>query len=100
VIRALLAKVRAAPPPTEHLERYKSGAAVTITTRDGRTYSSTVYAPKGAAMLGIAWSDVEAKYRALAPFAQFSGDNLERSMKVIRRFRDLDGVAKLVALLR
>ena len=100
VIRSLLAKVRVAPPPTENLERYKSGAIVTITLRDGRTYSSTVYAPKGAAMLGIAWSDVEAKYRALAPYAQFSGDNLERSMKAIRRFREVKNVSELVGLLR
>jgi 2-methylcitrate dehydratase PrpD len=100
VIRGLLAKVRAAPPPAENLERYKSGATVTIATRDGRTYSSTVYAPKGAAMLGIAWSDVEAKYRALAPYARFSGDNLERSMKLIRNFRDVKNVSELVGLLR
>jgi hypothetical protein len=51
-------------------------------------------------MLGIAWKDVEAKYRVLAPFAQFSGDNLERSMEVIRRFRDLKNVSELVRLLR
>jgi 2-methylcitrate dehydratase PrpD len=100
VIRGLLAKVRVAPPPAENLERYKSGATVTIATRDGRTCSSTVYAPKGAAMLGIAWSDVEAKYRALAPYAKFSGDNLERSMKVIRDFRNVKNVSELVGLLR
>jgi 2-methylcitrate dehydratase PrpD len=100
VIRALLAKVRVAPPPAENLERYKSGATVTIKARDGRTYSSTVYAPRGAAMLGIAWSDVEAKYRALAPYAKFSGDNLERSMKVIRDFRNVKNVSELIGLLR
>jgi len=100
VIRGLLAKVRVGPPPTEDLERYKSGAVVTIKTRDGRTYSSTVYAPKGAAMLGIAWDDVEAKYRALAPYANFSGDNLQASMKVIRNFHELKNVSELVQLLR
>jgi hypothetical protein len=51
-------------------------------------------------MLGISWSDVEAKYRALAPYAQFSGDNLERSMEALRRFRDLKNVSELVRLLR
>jgi 2-methylcitrate dehydratase PrpD len=100
VIRGLLGKVRVAPPPTENLERYKAGATVTITTRDGRTYSSTVYAPKGAAMLGISWDDVEAKYRALAPFGNFSGDNLEASMKVIRRFDEVKNVSELIRLLR
>ena len=100
VIRGLLAKVRVAEPPTENLERYKSGAIVTITTRDGRSHSSTVYAPRGAAMLGIAWADVEGKYRALAPYAKFSGENLEASMKVIRNFREVRNVAELVSLLR
>jgi len=59
-----------------------------------------VYAPKGAAMLGIAWDDVEAKYRALAPYANFSGDNLQASMKVIRNFHELKNVSELVQLLR
>jgi len=100
VIRGLLSKVQVGDPPTENLERYKSGATVTIRTKDGRTHSSTVYAPKGAAMLGIAWADVEGKYRALAPYAKFSGDNLEASMKVIRRFREVKNVSELVGLLR
>jgi 2-methylcitrate dehydratase PrpD len=100
VIRGLLAKVRAGDPPTEHLERYKSGAIVTIRTKDGRSHSSTVYAPRGAAMLGIAWADVEGKYRTLAPFAKFSGENLEASIKVIRNFRQVKRVSELVGLLR
>jgi 2-methylcitrate dehydratase PrpD len=99
-IRGLLGKVRAAEPPTENLERFKSGATVTITTRDGRSHSSTVYAPKGAAMLGIDWADVEAKYRALVPYGKLSGDNLEASMKAIRRFRELRSVTELITLLR
>jgi 2-methylcitrate dehydratase PrpD len=99
-IRGLLGKVRVADPPTENLERYKSGAIVTIRTRDGRSHSSTVYAPRGAAMLGIAWADVEGKYRALAPFAKYSGENLEASIKVIRNFREVKKVSELVGLLR
>jgi len=99
-IRGLLGKVRVGPPPTENIERYKSGATVTIATHDGRSYASTVHAPRGAAILGIDWSDVEAKYRALTPYAKLSGDNLEGTMKVIRRFRDLKNVSELVSLLR
>ena len=99
-IRGLLAKVRVADPPTENLERYLSGAIVTIRTVDGRSYASTVYAPRGAAILGIAWADVESKFRALAPFAKFSGENLETSLKVIRNFREVKKVAELVGLLR
>ena len=99
-IRGLLDKVRGADPPTENLERYKSGAIVTIRTKAGRSHSSTVYAPRGAAILDIAWSDVEAKYRALGPFAKFSGANLETSIKVIRNFRAVKNVSELVGLLR
>ncbi len=100
VIRGLLGKVRVGDPPTENLKRYKSGVIVTIRTRDGRSFSSTVYAPKGAAILGIDWADVEAKYCALAPFARFSGENLEASMKVFRNFREVKKVSELVGLLR
>jgi 2-methylcitrate dehydratase PrpD len=99
-IRALLGKVRVGDPPTENLERYKSGAMVTITMADGRTHSSTVYAPRGAAVLGIEWVDVEAKYRALVPYAKVTGDNLEAGMKVIRNFGDLRNVAELLKLLQ
>jgi 2-methylcitrate dehydratase PrpD len=99
-IRSLLGKVRVAPPPTENLERYLAGAIVTIKTRDGRSHASTVYAPRGAATLGIDWADVNAKYRALTPYAKLSGDNLEASMKVIRNFREVNNVTELVTLLR
>jgi 2-methylcitrate dehydratase PrpD len=100
VIRGLLSKVEVGDPPTQNLERYKSGATVTIRTKDGRTHSSTVYAPRGAAVLGIAWADVEGKYRALGPYAKLSGENLEESMKVIRNFREVKNVSELVGLLR
>ena len=100
VIRKLLDKVVVAAPPTENLERFKSGAVVTIKTRDGRTYADTVYAPRGAAMLGISWDDVEGKYRALVPYAKLSAGNLEASMKVIRSFCDVKNVAELIGLLR
>ena len=100
VIRGLLGKVRMIDPPTADLERYKSGAIVTIKTKDGKTHSSTVYAPKGAAILGIDWLDVEAKYLALTPYAKLSGNNLAASMKVIRNFRDVRNVSELVELLR
>ena len=99
-IRGLLDKVRVAPPPTENLERYKKGATVTIRTKDGRSYTNTVYAPRGAAILGIDWADVEAKYQSLVPFAKLSGQNLEASMQVIRNFREVKNMSEIVGLLR
>ena len=100
VIRGLLEKVRAIAPPTGDLDKFKSGAVVTIIMKDGRKHTNTVYAPRGAAINGIAWADVEAKYRELAPFAKFTGNNLEQSMKAIRGFRDLGKVSELISLLR
>jgi 2-methylcitrate dehydratase PrpD len=99
-IRGLLGKVRVGDPPTENLERYKSGAIVTIATRDGRTHTSTVYAPRGSAVVGIEWADVEAKYRALVPYANPTGNNLEASAKAIRELRGAANVAALIGLLR
>jgi 2-methylcitrate dehydratase PrpD len=100
VIRGLLDKVEVGAPPTENLERYKQGCSVTIRTRDGRTSSSTVYAPRGAAVLGIRWEDVEEKYRALAPFARLSPQAIEASCKTIRELRDLKNIGALITLLR
>ena len=57
------------------------------------------YAPRGAAMLGIAWADVEAKYRALGPFAKFAAGNLDASMQAIRDLRRARSVSELIDLL-
>ena len=99
VIRGLLDKVQVGAPPTENVERFKQGVIVTIRTRDGRTSTSTVYAPRGSAILGIDWADVEDKYRSLTPFAKLSEQNIDASIKVIRNFRDVKNVAELVDLL-
>ena len=52
-----------------------------------------------AAINGIAWDDIEAKYRELVPYAKLSAANLEASMKVIRNFRDVKKVSELTVLL-
>src|SRR5216683_2307627 len=63
VIHGLIDKVRVGPPPANNAARYRQGASVTIRTRDGRSVTSTVYAPRGSGMLGIAWADIDAKSR-------------------------------------
>jgi len=99
VIHQLIDKVRVGPPPTEQVEQYKQGATVTIRTRDGRTFSNTVYASKGAGMLGIDWADVDAKYRTLVPQAQVSDQQVEASLQVIHDFRHVTHVSALTDLL-
>src|SRR5579864_5189754 len=100
VIHRLIDKVRVEPPPEADAARYRQGASVTISTRDGRSFTSTVYAPKGSGMLGIAWADIDAKYRTLVPLAGLRDQEIERSLGMIHDFRRLPGVSALTDQLR
>jgi 2-methylcitrate dehydratase PrpD len=105
VIHGLIDKVRVGPPPTENIARYRQGATVTIVTHDGRTSTNTVYLPKGSGPLGISWSDLDAKYRALVPFSGF-GDHarnkskIEASLALIHDLHRAPTVSPLLDLLR
>ncbi len=99
VIHQLIDKVRVGAPPTQRVEEYKQGATVTIQTKDGRSFSSTVFAPKGAGSLGIDWADVDAKYRSLVPGSGLSGQQIEGSLEVIHDFSSVKHVSALVDLL-
>jgi 2-methylcitrate dehydratase PrpD len=100
VIHQLLDKVRVGAPPTDDVERYRQGATVTVRTKDGRTFASTVYAPKGSGVRGIDWADVDAKYRTLVPNAQLSDRQVEESLHMIHDFRHVTHVSALTDLLR
>jgi hypothetical protein len=50
--------------------------------------------------LGIAWSDVDAKYRALVPRSGLSARAVEASLGLIHEFRQASEVVRLVALLQ
>src|SRR5437764_230877 len=100
VIHRLIGKVRAGPPPSENAARYRQGATVTIRTTDGREVTSTVYVPRGAGMLGIAWSDIDAKYRSLVPLSGLPERQIEASLAAIHRFRDITNVSELAQLLQ
>ena len=82
IIHGLIDRVRVGAPPTNDAARYRQGATVTIRTHDGRSSSNTVYLPKGAGALGIAWSDVDAKYRALAPHARLGDAQIEARLSL------------------
>ncbi len=99
VIHRLIDNIIVGAAPTEHVEKYRQGATVTIRTHDGRTSTSTVHLPKGAGALGIAWDDVDAKYRALVPAAGLSAQAIEASLAVIHDFRDGADVSALTSLL-
>jgi 2-methylcitrate dehydratase PrpD len=99
IIHQLIDRVRVGPPPTGSTERYRQGATVTIRTTDGRVSTSTVLAPKGAGAGGIAWADIDRKYRTLMPHAGLSDQQIEASLAVIHDFRRLAHVSELIGLL-
>ena len=100
VIHRLIDLVRVGAPPTQDAGHYRQGATVTIRTRDGRVSTNTVHVPTGAAALGIAWSDVDAKYRTLVPASGLPGQAIEASLAVIHDFRRVRDVSALTDLLR
>jgi hypothetical protein len=73
---------------------------VTIRTTGGRSSTSTVLAPKGAGCLGIAWTDVDAKYRALMPLAGTAAAAIEASLALIHDCRALARASAVVEALR
>jgi 2-methylcitrate dehydratase PrpD len=100
VIHQLIDKVRVGAPPNTQVEQYRQGATVTIRTKDGRTFSHTVLAPKGAGILGIDWADIDAKYRTLVPQARLRDEQIEASLQIIHDFHQVGDVSALTDLLR
>jgi 2-methylcitrate dehydratase PrpD len=99
VIHRLIDRVRVGPPPTGDAERYRQGATVAIRTTDGRLSTSTVFAPKGAGAGGLAWADIDRKYRTLVPHARLGDRQIEASLAVIHDFRRVAHVSELTSLL-
>jgi len=100
VIHQLIDKVRVGAPPADNVGRYRQGATVTILTTDSRTSTSAVFEPKGAAARGIAWVDVDTKYRTLVPQARLSERQIEASLAIIHDFSEVRHVSTLIDLLR
>ena len=100
VIHRLIDKVRVRPPPAEYAALYRQGATVTIRASNGRSATSTVYAPKGAGCLGIAWADIDAKFRALMPLSGISASAIEVSLALIHDFPRLPKAGALTEALR
>jgi len=100
VIHGLIDRVRVGAQPIADITQYRQGATVTIRCMDGRSSTSTVFMPKGAGALGIAWSDIDAKYRTLVPAAGLPVDNIEASLALIHDFHQVRDVFALTDLLR
>jgi 2-methylcitrate dehydratase PrpD len=99
-IHMLIDKVQVGSPPIENTVRYRQGATVAIRTYDGRISTDTVYLPKGAGALGIAWSDIDGKFRTLLPEAGMHDDQIEATLALIHDFGHLANVSVLTGSLR
>jgi 2-methylcitrate dehydratase PrpD len=98
-IHRLIDLVRVGDPPGDDVARFRQGARVTVRARDGREATSTVYVPKGAGAVGIAWDDVDAKYRALVSHSGLSVEAVNDSLAMIHELRRVSDMKRLVGLL-
>jgi len=85
------------PPPVRY--NWSWGGTVTIVTKSGDTFTSTVDAPRGSGPRGIDWSDVDAKYRALVRDSGLSTKRIEQTLTLIHRFDEVSRVSELTRLL-
>ena len=100
VVARLMGVVEADPmPPAVHYD-WNWGGTVTIVTKSGGRFTSTVDAPRGSGPRGIEWSDVDAKYRALIPDSGLPMKRAEEILKEIHDFDQVKHVAEFTRLLR
>ena len=92
-----LVAVDPAPPPVKY--EWGWGGTVTVVTKSGARFTSTVDAPHGSAPRGIEWSDVDAKYRALMPDSKLPAARIEESLRVIHGFDKVRNVTELIRLI-
>jgi len=99
-IARLREKVRVDGPYEGNLKGVESryGATVTIKTRDGASFSSTVGAPRGSGARGIEWADVDAKFRTLTA-ATLPLQRIDGCLNVIHRLDRLTAISELAAML-
>ena len=88
------------PSPSSIRYTWGWGGTVTIVTRSGARFTSTVDAPRGSAPRGIEWSDVDAKYRSLMPTSRLPARRIEETLTVIHRFDQVKHVSELTGLLK
>ena len=100
IVARLMLLVDADPSPSSVRYDWGWGGTVTIVTKSGARFTSTVDAPKGSAPRGIDWSDVDAKYRALMPDSRLPAKRIEETLTVIHHFDQVKHVTELTGLLK
>jgi 2-methylcitrate dehydratase PrpD len=87
------------PPPLPDRFPHRHGGTVIIRTTGGREFRSTCTAPRGSGPRGVAWEDVERKYRALVPHGGLAPERVEASLALIRDYDRAGPSARLTDLL-
>ena len=102
VINALADKITMDPNPKPLPDRFthRHGGTVTITMKNGRTFTNTCQAPRGSGPRGVEWADVDAKYRRLVPLGGLSSKQIEDSLQVVHHFEAVTSMSELTGLLR
>ncbi len=99
IIHQLIDRVKVGEPITKDADKYFQGAQVTINTKDGRSFTSIVYAPRGSGARGIAWADVDDKYRTLVSTTGLPAPKIEDSIQRLHNLRDTPDISVLTQLL-
>jgi 2-methylcitrate dehydratase PrpD len=86
-----------APPPVHY--DWSWGSTVTVVTKSGARYTSTVQAPRSSGPRGIEWSDVDAKYRALMPDSGLPPKRFEEILGIIHGFDQVRHASEFTRLL-
>lgn len=98
-LHSLMDRVALDPSPPDVRYEWGWGGTVTIVTRAGARFTSTVQAPRGSAPRGIEWSDVDAKFRALMPSSGMPPDRIERSLEWIHGMDGAEPASELIDVL-
>ena len=98
-VARLIGLIEADPSPLPVHYEWSWGGTVTIVTKSGARYTSTVDAPKASGPRGIEWRDVDAKYRALLPDSKLPAKRIEEILSSIHGFDRVKKVSELTRLL-
>src|SRR4029077_7785337 len=99
VVGRLLDLVEQDPAPSPVRYNWSWGGTVTLVTRSGNRYTSTVDAPRGSGPRGIDWKDVDRKYHELMPESGIQAKRIEQILAVIHRFENEANTSELNGLL-
>ncbi len=99
VVARLVGLVETDPAPAAVHYNWGWGATVTLVTKAGARYSSTVDAARGSAPRGIEWTDIDSKYKALMPESRLSAGRIEEILRVLHEFERVKKISELTRLL-